>query len=163
MFNAISIFKMRNNQNLKCAMQCMESMLLIHKKLSWGLEKCGRKAPNIVKQLRLVLMCLCVIPGDSLAYHNEQKFSTFDRDSSESTSCALAAMGPFWHKKCYHANLNGVYTWGQDHQHGAVWRGFKEFKSLKSISMKTRPRVNQPQHHFHFDTNCVVHTQTKRH
>ncbi|XP_063072887.1 microfibril-associated glycoprotein 4-like [Engraulis encrasicolus] len=80
--------------------------------------------------------------GDSLAYHNEQKFSTFDRDSSESTSCALAAMGPFWHKKCYHANLNGVYTWGQDHQHGAVWRGFKEFRSLKSISMKTRPRVN---------------------
>ncbi|KAL2102878.1 hypothetical protein ACEWY4_002046 [Coilia grayii] len=79
--------------------------------------------------------------GDSLAYHNEQKFSTFDRDLSKA-NCPLGTMGPFWHNACYYANLNGVYTWGQHSVHGANWRGWKEFKSLKAISMKIRPRVD---------------------
>ncbi|XP_041934272.1 microfibril-associated glycoprotein 4-like [Alosa sapidissima] len=81
--------------------------------------------------------------GDSLTYHNEQKFTTFDRDQDlHGSNCAFTVMGPFWHNSCYYANPNGLYTWGQNSLLGANWRGWKEFNSLKAISMKIRPLMN---------------------
>uniref|UniRef100_A0A672G452 Microfibril associated protein 4 n=1 Tax=Salarias fasciatus TaxID=181472 RepID=A0A672G452_SALFA len=48
--------------------------------------------------------------GDSLAYHDGMKFSTFDRDQDASNSnCAQRFLGGFWYNMCYHTNPNGIY------------------------------------------------------
>uniref|UniRef100_A0A7N8XK51 Microfibril-associated glycoprotein 4-like n=1 Tax=Mastacembelus armatus TaxID=205130 RepID=A0A7N8XK51_9TELE len=82
--------------------------------------------------------------GDSLSYHNGQKFTTFDRDQDSSgANCARLYMGAFWYKGCHYANPNGVYRWGADSSVSLVgvewyhWKGYNY--SLKSISFKIRP------------------------
>nr|XP_033802115.1 microfibril-associated glycoprotein 4-like [Geotrypetes seraphini]XP_033802116.1 microfibril-associated glycoprotein 4-like [Geotrypetes seraphini] len=50
--------------------------------------------------------------GDSLSNHNEQPFSTFDRDNDgHAQNCAEYTHGGFWYHSegCFHANLNGCY------------------------------------------------------
>ncbi|KAF1373402.1 hypothetical protein PFLUV_G00238490 [Perca fluviatilis] len=82
--------------------------------------------------------------GDSLATHNGQKFSTFDKDQDNNGgNCARLRMGAFWYNNCNYANPNGVYHWGADKTFFAVgvewyhWKGVDY--SLKTISMKVRP------------------------
>ncbi|XP_014835684.1 PREDICTED: microfibril-associated glycoprotein 4-like [Poecilia mexicana] len=83
--------------------------------------------------------------GDSLAFHNGQKFSTFDKDQdpSSSSNCAKSHLGAFWYNGCHQTNPNGVYLWGADDTLYAIgvewlyWKG--NYYSLKSISMKIRP------------------------
>uniref|UniRef100_A0A667YFX0 Microfibril associated protein 4 n=1 Tax=Myripristis murdjan TaxID=586833 RepID=A0A667YFX0_9TELE len=83
--------------------------------------------------------------GDSLAYHNGQKFSTMDKDqdSYSSTHCARARLGAFWYNSCHYANPNGIYRRGADSTIsyvGVEWYTFKGYQySLKSFSMKIRP------------------------
>uniref|UniRef100_A0A096MI32 Fibrinogen C-terminal domain-containing protein n=2 Tax=Poecilia formosa TaxID=48698 RepID=A0A096MI32_POEFO len=83
--------------------------------------------------------------GDSLAFQNEQKFSTFDKDQDKwsENSCARTYLGAFWYNACHYANPNGVYRWGADKTYYAIgveWYFFKgNDYSLKSISMKIRP------------------------
>ncbi|XP_016122098.1 microfibril-associated glycoprotein 4-like [Sinocyclocheilus grahami] len=83
--------------------------------------------------------------GDSLTYHNAQKFTTLDKDQdSYDKNCAKMFLGAFWYSAgCHTANPNGVYLWGDDTTHhaiGAVWQSWKNnFSfSLKAISMKIR-------------------------
>ena len=49
--------------------------------------------------------------GDSLAYHNNIKFTTKDNDLDvhPDINCAKHNVGAFWYKKCYASHLNGVY------------------------------------------------------
>ncbi|XP_034073278.1 microfibril-associated glycoprotein 4-like [Gymnodraco acuticeps] len=82
--------------------------------------------------------------GDSLSYHNGQKFSTFDKDQdSSSSNCARTHLGGFWYTNCEYANPNAVYLWGADSTNTNkevswyTWKG--NSYSLKSISMKVRP------------------------
>ncbi|XP_044034180.1 microfibril-associated glycoprotein 4-like [Siniperca chuatsi] len=82
--------------------------------------------------------------GDSLNFHNGQKFSTFDKDQdSWPGNCARSFLGAFWYNTCHYANPNGVYRWGADKTLFAVgvdwyhWKGHDY--SLKAISMKIRP------------------------
>uniref|UniRef100_A0A3Q2CRY0 Microfibril associated protein 4 n=1 Tax=Cyprinodon variegatus TaxID=28743 RepID=A0A3Q2CRY0_CYPVA len=82
--------------------------------------------------------------GDSLSYHNGQKFSTFDKDQDIiPENCARLFLGAFWHKECHYNNPNGVYRWGADNTIFAVgvewftWKGYDY--SLKAISFKIRP------------------------
>ncbi|XP_044034170.1 microfibril-associated glycoprotein 4-like isoform X2 [Siniperca chuatsi] len=82
--------------------------------------------------------------GDSLSYHDGQKFSTLDKDQdSVSANCARTYLGAFWYKACHHANPNGVYLWGADQIVSAIGMGWHQWKgfdySLKTISMKIRP------------------------
>ncbi|KAF1373437.1 hypothetical protein PFLUV_G00238850 [Perca fluviatilis] len=82
--------------------------------------------------------------GDSLSFHNRQRFTTFDKDQdSYSGNCARLSLGAFWYNNCHHANPNGVYRWGADStvSHvGVEWISFKGYNySLKTISMKIRP------------------------
>nr|ACO34805.1 microfibrillar-associated protein 4 type II [Perca flavescens] len=85
--------------------------------------------------------------GDSLSYHNGEKFSTFDKDQDSSTTtttnCAKLYLGAFWYKSCYNANPNGVYRWGADSTISGVGVSWHQWKginySLKTISMKIRP------------------------
>ncbi|XP_063338342.1 microfibril-associated glycoprotein 4-like [Pelmatolapia mariae] len=82
--------------------------------------------------------------GDALNFHNQQKFSTFDKDQdSSSVHCAKTYLGAFWYNDCHYANPNGVYRWGADGTIFAVGVAWHQWKghdySLKTISMKIRP------------------------
>ncbi|KAK7882301.1 hypothetical protein WMY93_028475 [Mugilogobius chulae] len=81
--------------------------------------------------------------GDSLTYHNNMKFSTFDKDQDSSGgNCAKSCLGGFWYNTCHHTNPNGIYCWGADDTIAAIgvscntWKGVDY--SLKSISFKIR-------------------------
>nr|DBA14282.1 TPA: hypothetical protein GDO54_005276 [Pyxicephalus adspersus] len=81
--------------------------------------------------------------GDSLSYHNKQKFSTKDKDSrgSDKVNCAILYSAAWWHKACYDSSLNGLYLQGRHNQNGGVvWAAFRGPKySLKFSEMKFRP------------------------
>ncbi|XP_052090215.1 ficolin-2-like [Mytilus californianus] len=75
---------------------------------------------------------------DSLHNKNGMKFSTLDRENDKaSCDCALASQGAWWYSACYSSNLNGRYGIGNDTK-GIVWRGFKEFNSLKASKMMVK-------------------------
>eukprot|EP00064_Thunnus_orientalis_P025174 superscaffoldBa00012073_g25510 len=82
--------------------------------------------------------------GDSLSYHNKQKFSTFDRDQDpDSRDCAKLHLGAFWFNRCHYSNPNGIYRLEADgtvKYVGVEWQTWKGYnRSLKTISMKIRP------------------------
>ena len=74
---------------------------------------------------------------DSLTYHNGMKFTTIDQDNDDAHngSCGNIFPGGWWHKACYYAFLNGIYTF----KNGITWRAWKnDFYKLKQTSMKIR-------------------------
>ncbi|TWW58904.1 Techylectin-5B Precursor, partial [Takifugu flavidus] len=85
--------------------------------------------------------------GDSLAGHNNMKFTTFDKDQDKwDKNCAHYCLGGFWYGACHMVKPNGMYA-----PHGAVrfekvyvfwqtWKGWNH--SLKAISMKIRSANN---------------------
>lgn len=86
--------------------------------------------------------CVVVHAGDSLSYHNESKFTTYDRDQDlNDGNCAIMFAGAYWYSSCYTSNPNGLYTWGKDSQLGVNWRAWKGFVSIKSITMMIRPII----------------------
>ncbi|XP_014117770.1 PREDICTED: microfibril-associated glycoprotein 4, partial [Pseudopodoces humilis] len=80
--------------------------------------------------------------GDSLSYHNGQKFSTFDRDQDLfAQNCAALSSGAWWFRSCHFSNLNGFYLAGPHLSYAnginwAQWKGF--YYSLKRSEMKIR-------------------------
>ena len=82
---------------------------------------------------------------NDLAYQDEMKFSTNDRDNDllQTYHCATFYSGGWWYRKCHSCNLNGIYS---DHlpsqdSGGIHWRSITSFnKSLKRAEMKTRRR-----------------------
>ena len=74
--------------------------------------------------------------GDSLAYHNGQRFSTPDRDNDVwSNHCAVLFHGPWWHRSCYQSLLTGKY-----YTSGITWYHWKmSHYSLRVAEMKIRP------------------------
>ncbi len=56
--------------------------------------------------------------GDSLSYHQNRPFSTYDHDNDIAiTNCALSYKGAFWYKNCHRVNLMGKYG---DNNHSKV-------------------------------------------
>ncbi|XP_071943605.1 fibrinogen-like protein A [Antedon mediterranea] len=49
--------------------------------------------------------------GDSLAYHNGQQFTTYDKDNDKrmDINCATDRKSGWWYKSCHYSNLNGLY------------------------------------------------------
>ena len=92
------------------------------------------------------LQCVKISIGDSLTtegYHNNQAFSTKDKDNDAySGNCATAYKGAWWYNSCHYSNLNGQYL-GGPHESNADgvnwydWRGYHY--SLKQTEMKIRP------------------------
>ena len=85
--------------------------------------------------------------GDSLGYHNRQRFSTPDRENDVTvTDCAVRYHGGWWHKDCYHSLLTGkYYTSGGPKPRnappfGTIWYHWKgHYYSLRYADMKIRP------------------------
>ncbi len=83
--------------------------------------------------------------GDALFYHNDQRFSTFDKDQDlgRGKHCARLHGGGWWFRYCSRGHLNGKYlakgqpTTGTQ---GIIWYYWKGFEySLKHTEMKIRP------------------------
>ncbi|XP_033625989.1 ficolin-2-like isoform X2 [Asterias rubens] len=82
--------------------------------------------------------------GDKLSPHNNQAFTTKDRDNDASSSgnCAERYHGAWWYRYCYNSNLNGRYfNEATTNGEGIKWRGFSDFRSLKTTEMKIRRKV----------------------
>ncbi|KAL5011186.1 hypothetical protein ScPMuIL_011731, partial [Solemya velum] len=85
--------------------------------------------------------------GDSLEYHNNEPFSTQDRDHDRNSvvNCAVSRKGAWWYGSCSYSNLNGRYhhhgehiTSDKDGVNWYRWRGFSY--SLRSTTMSVRRR-----------------------
>ncbi|XP_066516964.1 microfibril-associated glycoprotein 4-like [Hoplias malabaricus] len=79
--------------------------------------------------------------GESLLYHNEREFATFDKDTN---NCAVAYSGGHWYNNCIQSNPNGLYKWGPSASLNTAvnwcsWKGCNY--SLKSFVMKIRRAV----------------------
>lgn len=90
-----------------------------------------------------------IVSGDSMYVHNNQSFSTLDKDHDAlvSTNCAAKNKGGWWYHKCYLANLNGPYhngemsnTEGYDDNDWFTW-DFTSSHNLKKTEMKMRSSV----------------------
>ncbi|XP_055863478.1 protein scabrous-like [Biomphalaria glabrata] len=79
--------------------------------------------------------------SDEFSYHNNMKFSTFDRDNDVDTrNCALQYTGAWWYKDCHFSNLNG--QWGsKEYSKGANWESITGYgASVSFVEMKIRER-----------------------
>ena len=76
--------------------------------------------------------------GDSLAYHNGMRFSTFDRDNDKSPrSVAQKWHGAWWYKTGHHSNLNGEWA-SSTRYRGPSWNGFTDGFPSTYTEMKIR-------------------------
>ncbi|XP_077969806.1 microfibril-associated glycoprotein 4-like [Styela clava] len=85
--------------------------------------------------------------GDSLSYHNKNKFSTADQDNDQhSSNCASVHGGGWWFNACDHSNLNGQYHVGGAYsgsENGVEWEKWPHNGqySMKKTVMKLRPKI----------------------
>uniref|UniRef100_U5ET44 Putative ficolin n=1 Tax=Corethrella appendiculata TaxID=1370023 RepID=U5ET44_9DIPT len=83
--------------------------------------------------------------SDSMRYHNNLDFSTFDRrhdKSGTNYSCALSYGSGWWFDNCCESNLNGIYFNNpKGHKYrGILWESWLGDYSLKSSKMMIRPK-----------------------
>ena len=82
--------------------------------------------------------------GDAFSTHKGMAFTTKDSDNDTwSSNCAVEFKGAWWYRACHGSNLNGLYHHGShtSYADGINWYNWKGYYySLKSTSMKTRPR-----------------------
>ena len=77
-----------------------------------------------------VLINIYVFSDDSMRYHNNQPFSTFDRDNDKNRNenCAKKNKDGWWYNTCFLDNLNGFYHKGlveREIEDSVVWTEIK--------------------------------------
>lgn len=81
--------------------------------------------------------------SDSLLYHNQMYFSTYDssNDHSGDIPCALSHGSGWWWNNCLESNLNGKYSRDplNTHYTGIIWEQWLGDYSLKATTMMIRP------------------------
>ena len=97
---------------------------------------------NAATQYRLIVSGYTGNAGSSgISYSSGGKFSTKDCDyDSSSLHCAVYRGGPWWHRSCTLANLNGkYYNRRVTNKNDAIyWHSWDGTASLKKIDMKIR-------------------------
>ncbi|XP_033644576.1 fibrinogen-like protein A [Asterias rubens] len=99
---------------------------------------------DVSDNYRLSLGSYSGTAGDVLSYHNNQAFTTKDRDNDDwsSVNCAQDRHGAWWYNACYQSNLNGRYfNETTTNKEGIRWWGFSGSRSLKTTEMKIRRKV----------------------
>ena len=76
--------------------------------------------------------------GDGLTYNNGQRFSTRDKDHTNTNCCAERKSG-WWHDECTWVNFNGLYL-NKDDWSALMWYQFKSSNGMKTVEMKIRPK-----------------------
>ncbi|KFB41088.1 AGAP011223-PA-like protein [Anopheles sinensis] len=82
--------------------------------------------------------------GDSLSYHKNKKFSTFDRDNDAlAGNCAESYHGAWWYHLCHYTHLNGRYQSTTNDRSAMVWNRFKnDLRGMSYSRMMMRDIVN---------------------
>jgi hypothetical protein len=77
--------------------------------------------------------------GDSLGYHKNRKFSTYDRDQdSWRHNCGSRFTGGWWYGSCHHSNLNGQLG-SRSYGQGANWYHYGGHRrSVKHVTMRVK-------------------------
>ncbi|XP_066269813.1 microfibril-associated glycoprotein 4-like isoform X1 [Branchiostoma lanceolatum] len=81
--------------------------------------------------------------GDALDKHDQQFFSTKDRDNdgNAAINCAEGYRGGWWYYPgCVQTNLNGLYQGSGNLGRGVTWLPWRGNHSLKRTEMKMRPK-----------------------
>ena len=82
--------------------------------------------------------------ANSLRYHNNHPFSTFDRKNDGfEQNCAATYKGGWWFNGCYFGFLTGEYFRASDKREiwqGIMWYDWKGNQSLKGAEMMIRPK-----------------------
>ena len=84
----------------------------------------------------VTISCGYLLKGDSLEYHNNAPFSTWDHDYTQS-KCASKRHGAWWFKWCLNSNLNGEYGKGFGYLK-MIWHHWLGMEGLKATEMKIR-------------------------
>ena len=82
-----------------------------------------------------------IFAGDSLTYHRDMPFATWDRDNK--VECASRRHGAWWYNNCLKSNLNALHDQASKWSN-VVWQEWRGPESLLSTEMKIRP--------MHFET-----------
>ena len=97
---------------------------------------------NAADKYRLLVGGYSGTVRDSMAYSSGQQFSTKDNDNDiVSFNCAIRYKGPWWHRFCAQANLNGRYYNDRivGDQDGVTWfRWRNQWTLMKKASMRIR-------------------------
>ncbi|XP_055939972.1 fibroleukin-like [Argiope bruennichi] len=84
------------------------------------------------------------IAANSLRYHNNHPFSTFDRKNDDfDQNCAATYKGGWWFNGCYFGFLTGEYFKPEDKREnwqGILWYDWKGNSALKGAEMMIRPK-----------------------
>ncbi|KFM74364.1 Techylectin-5B, partial [Stegodyphus mimosarum] len=82
--------------------------------------------------------------ANSLLYHNQHPFSTFDRKNDKfEQNCAAMYKGGWWFNGCYFGFLTGEYFKAEDKREGwqgILWYDWKGNAALKGAEMMIRPK-----------------------
>ena len=78
--------------------------------------------------------------GDSLLRHDQEAFTTKDKDNDGIRgNSAIASLGAWWYFGNQYSNLNGHYFGNQLNFSGVRWYNYRRDLSLKFTEMKLRP------------------------
>uniref|UniRef100_A0A2L2XYN9 Techylectin-5B n=1 Tax=Parasteatoda tepidariorum TaxID=114398 RepID=A0A2L2XYN9_PARTP len=84
------------------------------------------------------------VAANSLRYHNNQPFSTYDRKNEDfQQNCAATYKGGWWFNGCYFGFLTGEYFKPGDKREnwqGMLWYDWKGNAALKAAEMMIRPK-----------------------
>lgn len=82
--------------------------------------------------------------ANSLSYHNNHPFSTFDRKNDNfDQNCAATYKGGWWFNGCYFGFLTGEYfrlEEKRENWQGILWYDWKGHVALKGAEMMIRPK-----------------------
>lgn len=80
--------------------------------------------------------------GDSLASHNNMKFTTMNNDNDRASyNCAYRRHGGWWYNDCFTANMNAIYQPHVTNRRSVSWNSFRgPDYSLKKAQMMMRKK-----------------------